>query len=136
MSKRNSQRTIWFVVIGFMIIGGFLGIYLMGKETGEYNSDIAIAIAGGTVLGFIIYLLLSLWNKKRNGNIPDVDERSILLMKHYLVSVLYVVLFGSGAVLLILYTIGVRFIETGMLIVYMMGLYMLIGLGAVITKRL
>jgi len=136
MSKRNSQRTIWFVVIGFMIIGGFLGIYLVGKETGEYNYDIAIAIAGGTVLGFIIYLLLSLWNKKRNGNIPDVDERSILLMKHYLVSVLYVVLFGSGVVLLILYTMGVRFIETGMLIVYMMGLYMLIGLGAVITKRL
>jgi len=136
MNKHKLQMTIWFVVIGCMIIGGFLGVYLIGKETGEYNYEIAIAILVGTVLGFIIYLLISMWNKKRNGNIPDVDERSILLMKRYLVSVLYVVLFGSGAVLLFLYSMGVRFIETGMLIVCMMGLYMLIGLGAVITKRI
>ena len=50
--------------------------------------------------------------------------------------VLYVVLFGSGAFLIILYSAGVHLIETGMLIVCMMGLYMLIGLGAIITKRL
>ena len=57
-------------------------------------------------------------------------------MKRYLMGVLYVVLLGSGAALLILYSMGVHFIETGMLIVCMMGLYLLIGLGAVITKQL
>lgn len=136
MNNRKLQITFWSVVIGCMIIGGFLGVYLIGKETGEYNYEIAIAIIGGTVLGFIFYLLISMWNKKRNGNVPDVDERSILLMKRYLMCVLYVVLFGSGAVLLILYSMGVHFIETGMLIICMMVLYMLIGLGAVITKQL
>ena len=64
MNNRKLQITIWFVVIGCMIIGGFLGVYLIGKETGEYNYEIAIAIIGGTVLGFIIYLLISMWNKK------------------------------------------------------------------------
>ena len=57
-------------------------------------------------------------------------------MQRYLMIVLYVVLIGSGAVLLILYAMGVHFIETGMLIVCMMGLYMLIGFGALVTKRL
>ncbi|EKN70344.1 hypothetical protein BABA_05531 [Neobacillus bataviensis LMG 21833] len=136
MNNRKLQITIWSVVIGCMSIGGFLGMYLVGKETGEYNYEMAIAIIGGTVLGFIFFLLISMWNKKRNGNVPDVDERSILLMNRYLMGVLYVVLMGSGAVLLILYSMGVHFIETGMLIICMIGLYMLIGLGAVITKQL
>lgn len=136
MSNPKLQITIWSVVIGCMIIGGFLGVYIIGKETGEYNYEIAIAIIVGTILGPFIYLLFSRWNKKRNGNIPDVDERSVLLMKSYLMVVLYAVLFGSGAILLILYSMGVHFIETGWLIVYMMGLYMLIGLGAIITKQL
>ncbi|MFZ0446800.1 MAG: hypothetical protein WAM95_19630 [Bacillus sp. (in: firmicutes)] len=57
-------------------------------------------------------------------------------MKSYLMGVLYVVLFVSGAVLLIVYSMGVHFIETGLLIVCLMGLYMLIGLGAIITKQL
>ena len=136
MNNRKLQITIWSVVIGCMIIGGFLGVYIIGKKTGEYNYEIVIAIIVGTVLGFIIYLLFSKWNKKRNGNVPDVDERSVLLMKSYLMGVLYVVLFVSGAVLLILYSMGVHFIETGLLIVCLMGLYMLIGLGAIITKQL
>ncbi|MBP3950255.1 hypothetical protein [Bacillus suaedae] len=136
MRNRKFQIIIWSVVIGCMIIGGFLGVYIVGKETGEYNYDIAIAIIVGTLLGFFVYLLIAKWNKKRNGNVPSVDERSVLLMKNYLMVVLYVVLFGSGAVLLILFSMGVHFIETGWLIVYMMGLYMLIGVGVIITKQL
>ena len=64
MNNRKLQITIWSVVIGCMIIGGFLGMYIIGKETGEYNYEIVTAIIVGTVLGFIIYLLFSKWNKK------------------------------------------------------------------------
>jgi hypothetical protein len=35
MNNRKLQITIWSVVIGCMIIGGFLGVYIIGKETGE-----------------------------------------------------------------------------------------------------
>jgi hypothetical protein len=68
----------------------------------------------GTVLGFIIYLLFSKWNKKRNRNVPDVDERSVLLMKSYLMGVLYVVLFGSGAVLYMIFFLGALMLVTGL----------------------
>ncbi|WP_185113098.1 MULTISPECIES: hypothetical protein [Peribacillus] len=57
-------------------------------------------------------------------------------MQRYLMIVLYVVLLGNGAALLILYAMGVRFIEIGMLIVCMMESYRLIGFGALVTKRL
>lgn len=136
MKNQKLQIIIWTVVIGCMIIGGFLGIYIIDKGTGEYIYDMAIPIIVGPVLGCVIYLLLSKWNKKRNRNVPDVDESSLILMQRYLMIVLYVVLIGSGAALLILYAMGVHFIETGMLIVCMMGLYMLIGFGALVTKRL
>ncbi len=136
MNNRKLQITIFSVVVGCMIIGGFLGAYIIGKETGEYNYEMGTSIIVGTAFGLFIYLMLSKWNKKRNGNVPDVDERSVLLLKRYFMGVLYVVLFGSGAFLIILYSAGVHLIETGLLIVYMMGLYLLIGLGAIITKRL
>ena len=113
MNNQKLQTAIWAVVIGCMMIGGFLGVYIIGKETGEYNYEIATAIIGGTLFGFVIYLLFSKWTKKRNGNVPDVDERSITLMQRYLMVVLYVVLIVSGAALVILYAMGVHFIETG-----------------------
>ncbi|MGY3312509.1 peptidoglycan/LPS O-acetylase OafA/YrhL [Peribacillus simplex] len=136
MKNNNLVILVWAIIIGCTMIGGFLGVYIISKETGEYNYDLAIPIIGGTVLGFLIYLIFSKWSKKRNGNVPDFDERSVILMKRYLMIVLYVVLFGSGAVLIILYSMGVQLIETGMLILCLMGLYMLIGFGAFITKRL
>ena len=55
--------------------------YIIGKETGEYNYEMGTSIIVGTVLGLFLYLMISRWNKKRNGNVPDVDERSVLLIK-------------------------------------------------------
>ncbi|WP_449620057.1 hypothetical protein [Robertmurraya sp. Marseille-Q9965] len=123
-------------IIGCIWIGGYLGIHIIGKETGEYNYDLAIPMVVGSILGIIIYLFFSMRYKKRNGNVPEFDERSVILMKRYLLIVLYVVLFGSGAALIILYSMGVHLIETGMLIVCLMVLYIMIGLGAFVTKRL
>jgi peptidoglycan/LPS O-acetylase OafA/YrhL len=139
MKNQKLQIVTWAArafIFGCMIIGGFLLAYLLGKETGEYNYIIAISATVGTVLGGVICLILSKWNKKRNGTIPDFDERTIKLMQRYLMIVLYVVLFGSAAVLLTLYSMGVHSIATGMLIVYMGGLFMLIVVGAIITKCL
>lgn len=118
------------------MIGGFLGIYIIGKESGEYNYDLVIPIIVGPVLGLLIYLIIFKLRKKRMGNVPGFDERSALLMKRYFMFVLYFVLVGSGAALLVLYAMGVYVIETGLLIVCLMFLYMLIGIGAFITKQL
>lgn len=123
--------SLTFIII-CTIFGGFLGIYIFGEDPSKY----AVEIIGGTILGTVITLLLGKLNKKRNGNIPDIDERTLTLMKRYLMIVLYFVLFGSEAILLILYSMGVHTIDTGMLIVCLGGVYILIGFGAIITKHL
>ncbi|MBU3176888.1 hypothetical protein KPL47_10945 [Clostridium estertheticum] len=132
MEKKKLQIFSWVFIILCMMIGGFWGMYIGGNDPIEY----VMPIIGGLALGSVITLILYKWNKKRKGNIPDVDERTLLLLKRYLMIVLYVVLLGSGAILLVLYSMGVHSIETGMLIVYMMVIYILIGVGAIITKCL
>ena len=138
MKKQKLQTVVWAFIIGCILIGGYLGVYIFGKEAGEYNYYSAIALTVGAVLGVVIYSLIFNWNKNKsgNGNVPDVDERTVILMKRYFMIVLYVVLFGSAAALLVLYAMGVHSIETGMLMVYLMVLFMLIGLGTIVTKHL
>ncbi|MEI4770691.1 hypothetical protein WAX74_13730 [Psychrobacillus sp. FJAT-51614] len=134
--KKRYEVIIYGVVMGCMFIGGLLGVYMIGQKEGAFSFDLLIPIIVGIVGGFIIFLLISKWRKKRNGNVPEVDERTLLLMKKYFSIALYVVLFGSGALLLILFAMGVETIETGMLIVYMMVVYFLIGIGAFVTKQI
>ncbi|WP_042149841.1 hypothetical protein [Paucisalibacillus sp. EB02] len=133
MKKRN-VILVYIFIMAMFIIGGLLGVYLIGKEQGVFDFGLAGAVIGGSVGGIIISLLFTRWRKKRRGNVPEVDERSLVLMKRYFLVVLYVVLIGSGALLLVLYGVGIQYIETGMLIVYMMILYVLIGIGAVVVK--
>ncbi|MFC4388947.1 hypothetical protein ACFOZ1_14180 [Gracilibacillus marinus] len=133
--KRRYEIMIPIFLVGMIIIGGLFGVYLIGKEEGEFSFDLAGSVIAGTIGGFLITLLYAKWRKKRKGNVPTVDERSLLIMKKYLLIVLYFVLVGSGAILIVLYAMGIQTIETEILIVYMMILYMIIGLGAIIVKR-
>jgi hypothetical protein len=93
-------------------------------------------IIGGILLGAIVPLLFLLWRKKKSKLIPAIDERNLLLFKRYLLGAFYVVMIGSSALLITLYGIGIETIETGMIIVYMAILYILIIIGAMVTKRL
>ncbi|CAM3989750.1 hypothetical protein [Mesobacillus zeae] len=136
MNNRKIFYIVWAFLIGCILFGGFLGIYTIGKATGEYSYELAIPVIGGTVIGSLFIMLFSRWKKKRNGNVPQIDERTYIMLQRYFMIVLYVVLVGSGAALIILYSIGVRTIETGILIVCMMGLYMSIIFGAFVAKRL
>lgn len=134
--KKSYKIMIYIFWVGMIIIGGLLGVYLIGKEEGEFSFELAGSVIIGSLGGVLITFLYAKWRKKRNGNVPEVDERSLFLMKRYLLIILYFVLVGSGAILIVLYAMGVQTVETGMLIVYMMILYILIGIGAVVVKRL
>ncbi|WP_255247507.1 hypothetical protein [Paucisalibacillus globulus] len=133
--KRRYEILIYLFIVMMFIVGGLLGVYLIGKEEGVFDFGLAASVIGGSVGGILISLFVTRWLKKRRGNIPEVDERSLVLMRRYFLGVLYVVLIGSGALLLVLFGMGIQYIETGMLIVYMMILYVLIGIGAVVVKR-
>ena len=129
----KQERLIWAVVIGSMTIGGFLSAYLLG---GERNYEIAIAVIVGLIASFIIQLLYSKLRQKKNGNVPEFDERSVFLMRRYFMYVLYFALFGSGALLIVLYAMGVREIEIEMLVLYVMAIFMVIGFGSLVAKRM
>lgn len=123
---------IWVFVIVFMMVGGFIGLYV----TGNFEKDLVMAIVIGSILAFLVNLFLSIRRKKKNGNVPPADERTLLLMQRYFMGVLYVVLIGSGALLLVLYAMGIESIQIEMIIVYLAALFILIGCGTLIVKRL
>ena len=126
----------WIVIIGCFLLGGLLGIYLIGRDTGVYDYDLILPICVGTFGGFLIFLAISKLKQKRNGNVPDFDERSMIVIQKYFLIAFYVILVGSGAALVIVYAMGIKTIETGLLIVCLFGLYMILGLGSLIAKRL
>ena len=132
-NKKLEILSFIFIIVCF-IVGGFLGLSLLPKDTIKPIHYISIIV--GVALGPTIYLILSTLNKKKNRNIPSVDERTLIIIKRYLLIVLYIVLFGSGAILIVLYSMGIYYIEIAMLIVYLMVLYILIGLGFIVTKYL
>lgn len=133
--RKRYEIMIYLFLAAMIITGGLLGVYLIGKDEGEFDFGLASVVIVATIGGFLVQFLFSTWRKRRKGNIPEIDERSMVLMKRYLLIVLYFVLIGSGALLLILYAMGVHTIETGMLIVYMMILYLLTGIGALVVKQ-
>jgi peptidoglycan/LPS O-acetylase OafA/YrhL len=134
MTAKRLQMIAWIVIIGCILLGGLLGIYLIGKDTGVYDYDLILPICVGTFGGFLIFLALSKLKQKRN--VPDFDERSMKVMQKYFLIAFYVILVGSGAALVIVYAMGIKTIETGLLIVCLGGLYMILGFGALIAKRL
>lgn len=138
MKKRYKILIFAFLIICVQF-GGFLGLYLLEKGGQEIPISLPEIISSsliGTIGGLGIFFFLSYYRKKKHGNIPTLDERTLLLFKRYFLLVLYIVLFGSSALLLILFALGVKTIEIEVLIVYMMFLFILIGLGALITKQL
>ncbi|AST94233.1 hypothetical protein BC6307_05815 [Sutcliffiella cohnii] len=119
-----------------MLIGGGLAIYLIGKETGEYPLNLFLPMIIGVLGGCLVFFAGLKIKEKRNGNVPDVDERTLRNLQKYFMVVLYVVLFGSGAALIIAFASGVQYIETGLLIVCLMGVYLVVGVGALVAKKI
>ena len=132
MKRKNTEIYFWLVLIGSMFVGAIFGVYFLGEETNGNNTEIVMGITTGALIVLAIYLL----RKKSKSNIPSTDERSIKIIQHYLVIVLYVLLFGSQAVLLILYFSGISIIKIDTLILCILGVFILIGIGATIVKRL
>ena len=135
MTAKKLQIIAWVLIIGCFLLGGLLGIYVIGKDTGVYDYDLILPICVGTFGGLFIYLALSKLKQKRNGNVPDFDERSMKVMQKYFLIAFYVILVGSGAALVIVYAMGIKYIETGLLIFCLYVLYMILGFGALLAKR-
>lgn len=130
------KSIIGVVVVALMLIGGAIGIYIVGNTTNEFPWDLMIPAIVGAVGGMVIFLAISIWREKRNGNVPSYDERTIKNLQKYFMFVLYFTLTGSGLALIIAFAMGVKTIETGLLILILTGLFSLIGFGSLVVKRI
>ncbi|MEA3321611.1 MAG: hypothetical protein U9Q88_16570 [Bacillota bacterium] len=136
---KNNKKWFWLtwgVILICMQIGGALGIYLIGKDEGVFDYSLLLSMFSGTLGGLILVLLFMYLRKKRKRKLPEFDERSLLLMKRYFLGALYVVLIGSGAVVVTLVFLGVETVDVGMLAVYLSILYIVVGMGALVTAKL
>ena len=136
LGDKKLPKVMWILIIVGTCIGGFLGMYLIGNETGEYRYELVLPIVVGSVVAFLIFLVISKINKKRNGNVPDIDERSVKLIQKYFVTALYLILFGCAIALLVAYAMGVQYVEIGLLMICLLGIFIVLGLGTLVVKRL
>lgn len=122
--------------IGLCIAGGgILGFYLIELKEPGITEGLFLPIVFGTLLGTGTTFIAWLIQKKRHGNVPTVDERTLQNMKTFYVAALYFVLIGSSVFLILLFIMDVKTIEVGMLFVYLMVLFLLLAAGTFITKR-
>lgn len=134
MNQKGKLKVFWGIVIG-ATIGAMIMLAKMmfEKETGGFSIGTLMGVVIAMVFGAVSSYLLS--SRKNNKTIPEVDERTVFVMKNYFVWALYFVLIGSALVSVCLYLMDVQTIEIGMLFVYQALLFVLIGAGAFVAKR-
>lgn len=132
MSRKMLSILIWVTIVLFMIVGGTWGMYL---AYGEFRLEVIVPIIVGTGIGVASTIFLSKRHKRKYGKVPEVDERTIKIMTKYIIVAFFVLLMILSIGLLGLYAAGVHTIETGWLIVGLMALYIILGLGAMVVKK-
>ncbi|WP_404469342.1 hypothetical protein [Sutcliffiella horikoshii] len=136
---KTNKKWFWLAFVVILIcmqIGGAFGIYIIGREEGVFDYSLLLSMFQGTLGGLVLVLLIMFFRKKRKPKLPEFDERSMLLMKRYFLGALYVVFIGSAAIVVTLALLGVETVEVGMLAVYLSILFIVVGMGALVTARL
>lgn len=134
----NKKKLTVFIALIVVMIGAalLLAKMILTKETGEFSIGAAISITGSMLIGGLVSYLLSIWKEKRNKKIPEVDERTVVVLKNYFVWAFYIVMIASSFILIILYLTDVETIELGMIFAYQALIYILVAIGAFIAKRI
>lgn len=137
MNNEKKLKIFAGVVLGAMIGASVLMAKVMlEKETGEADIGSLLLIAGAMIVGVLISYLLSVRKQKRNGNIPEIDERTIFVMKNYFMWAFYFIFIGTGLITLMLYLMDVETVEVGLLFVYQMIIIILVAIGAGVAKKI
>ena len=136
MNNEKKLKIFAGVVLGVMIGASILMAKVMlEKETGEADIGSLLLIAGAMIVGVLISYLLSVRQQRRNGNIPEIDERTIFVMKNYFMWAFYFIFIGTGLITFMLFLMDVETVEVGMLFVYQMIIVILVAIGAGVAKK-
>lgn len=139
IKEKAKLSVLYSLAIGPILIGGNLFLYFMDRipwYEGESTSTLDYVWLNMIVLGtFVLTIFLMKKGEKRRGKIPAADERTLQVMKNYLLWVLSLIFFISAVILLLLFFIGVETIEIGWIFVYLATWITFSLLGAVIASR-
>lgn len=136
MNNEKKLKIFAGVVLGAMIGASVLmAKVILEKETGEADIGSLLLIAGAMIVGVLISYLLSVRKQKGNGNIPEIDERTIFVMKNYFMWAFYFIFIGTGFITFMLFLMDVETVEVGMLFVYQMIIIILVAIGAGVAKK-
>lgn len=134
---RKIKKRYELLVYIFITLCCFLGLWLGLKLIGEGLPSgklllvlILVGIAGGIGLPMLVS-----WLKDRKRQ-PEMDERTVRMLKDYLLAATAGVWLLSGILLLVLFGIGYETVELGLIAIYGMGIVFLMTVGLFVVKRL
>lgn len=139
MIESVKLSALYSLAVGPIIIGGNIFLYFMDRIP-WYDGESAVFfdyvwLNVGILGTFLLTTFLMKWREKKRGKVPPVDERTLKIMKNYLLWLLSIIFFVSAIILLILFFLGIETIEIGWIFVYVSG-WIIISLGgALIASR-
>lgn len=127
----------WPIIAAITVVCSMsIGFYLGKLLVPDLPVGTVTACIAGSVLGVGIALGTAKFRESRKRhNVPDVDERTWINIKNFYAFSLYISLFGSMLLVLVLFAIGVKTIEIGALSIYLLALFMLLVIGTLVVKR-
>ncbi|PAF21197.1 hypothetical protein CHH49_12290 [Terribacillus saccharophilus] len=130
--KKRYELLIYVFITFCCFIGIWLGTKLIGEQLPSGNY-LLLFILVGALCGVGLPMLIS-WSNRRSRQ-PDMDERTVRMLKNYLLSAFFLVSFLSGVLLLVLVGIGHETIELGWIAVYGGAIFILMTAGLFVVKR-
>lgn len=134
---RKMKKRYELLVYIFITLCCFLGLWLGLKLIGEglpSGKSLLVLILVGIACGIGLPMLVS-WLRDRKRQ-PEMDERTVRMLKDYLLAATAGVWLLSGILLLVLFGIGYETIELGLIAIYGMGIVFLMTVGLFVVKRL
>lgn len=139
IKEKVKVSALYSLAIGPIIIGGNLFLYFVDRIPGHEGEGAMVfdyVWLNMIVLGmFVLTTFLMKRREKRRGKIPAVDERTLQMMKNYLLLVLSAIFFISAIILLVLFFLGVETIEIGWIFLYLSVWIVLSILGGFVVSK-
>lgn len=137
-NEKKLQFYQWIFVYVPIAVGANLLVYFLGKMPDNFVSiglKDYLFINLSIIIGISVGHFFIKWRIRRNKGVPLADERTLVLMKNYLLIVVYLVFVMSSIILIALFLMGVETIEIGWIFVYLSGLIVLTLIGGFVVSR-
>lgn len=131
--KKRYELLVYIFITLCCFLGLWLGLKLIDEDLPSGKSLLVLILVG--IAGGIGLPMLVSWLRDRKRQ-PEMDERTVRMLKDYLLAATAGVWLLSGILLLVLFGIGYETVELGLIAVYGIGIVFLMTVGLFVVKRL